>query len=145
MHDYMATELLHEVKEHTRLLRAILKTLYHLNPHNVTAGHIVRLGDTMIDITPGSKIQFTLTPAPSGATFVPAASIFTSDTAGVTVDSSDGLIADVSIADGVIAGTTFIITWTYTNADGNTATTSISETIVAPTIDVTGGTLERTV
>jgi len=145
MHDYLASEILKELHEQTVLLRSIQRILKHANPRNVTSGELSK-GDPMAPIIPGSLHIFTVTPEPTDATFIPTDSVITSsDTvnAPVTVDET-GLIGTVSIAADAPVGTEFTLTWTYTNADGTTATASITETIVAAVVDVTGGTIEQT-
>lgn len=152
MQDYIAQRLHQEVREHTFLLQEIARSLgkierilTHLNISNVTSGTIK--GDTDMPLTPGSTATFTVTPEPSNATLLEHGSVWSSTdntNAPVTVDST-GLIATVTFPETATVGAPFTLTWTYTNADGTYATASISETIVAPVIDVTGGTITQTI
>lgn len=109
---------------------------------------IVKEND-MIPIAPGSSPVFTATPEPQGDTLNPSQPIPTwtsSDEANapVSVDST-GLVATVAIASGATVGNTFTLTINYTNADGTTATGSLTETIVAPPpVDITSFTIQQT-
>jgi len=95
----------------------------------------------MTPITPGSTPQYAITIEPTDATFVAASSVWTtSDATNAPVSpSDDGKSVIVDVSKDASVGTTFAVTWTYTNADGTIATASVTETVVAPVVDVTGG------
>lgn len=139
MHDYLASEILKTQLETNHLLREILNVLRH----NITSGTISQ-GDPMQLATPGSTLGFTVTPAPADATIITDASVWTSSDPTNAPVTGNGLSASVTLAANAPVGGTFTLTWTYTNADGTTATTTITETVVAPVIDVTGGDIEQT-
>lgn len=151
MHDNIASELLREIKNLVQDTRELLHNtrniLHHLR--NNVIGGVIHLpqGEHKDMLTPGSKATFTVAVQPTGATVVPGASKWTTDNASVTIESvsADGLTAIVDIGTDVAPDTTFTVTWNYTNADGTAATpASIQETVVAPVIDVTGGTITET-
>jgi hypothetical protein len=89
----------------------------------------------MLPIAPGYSPVFTATPLPAGSFLTPGTAVpvmSSSDTtnAPVTVDPT-GLIGTVVIPASAVVGTTFVLTETYTNADGTLATGSATFTIVA--------------
>jgi hypothetical protein len=137
-------EILHELKE-------IRRELHHKTA--VTGGIMYQQGNPMalLPIAPGNSPQFAVTPTPTGVTTLAANTVWSSsDTtnAPVTANASDatGLTATVNIPSTAVVGTTFTLTWTYTNADGTVATpATLSLTIVALVTDVTGGTMAQVV
>ena len=139
MHDYLASEILNTQHETNHLLREIL----HALRHNVTSGTISQ-GDLMQLATPGSTLGFTVTPSPANATVLTDASVWTSSDPTNAPVTGNGLSASVTLAADAPVGGAFTLTWVYTNADGTTATATIAETVIAPVIDVTGGTIEQT-
>lgn len=141
MHDYLASEILKQVHEQTELLRTIRQILQH----NIQGGRIRRIGDTMTPINPGSAPQYAVTVTPADATFIASDSVWTTsdETNAPITPSDDGKSVVVNIPSTAPLGSTFVITWSYTNADGTTATAAVTETIVAPVVDVTGGTVAQ--
>jgi hypothetical protein len=119
---------------------------------DVCGGVMSQRGDPMalLSIAPGNSPQFEVTPTPAGVTTAAANAVWSSsDTtnAPVTANSADAadLSATVNIPSEAVAGTDFVLTWTYTNADGTTATVTGSYTIVAVVEAVTGGTMAQSV
>jgi hypothetical protein len=160
MHDYLAAELLKEVREliagqreENKLLREILHELKHpRKPNRVTGGNIKEI--TMVPISPGNSPKFQVTPTFSGDPFV-------LDGSKAAVSSSDPVNFPVSLdltndaegrtfvapipADAIIVGGSEVVTvtWTYTNVDGVVATVSGTVTEVGIVDDVTGGTFAQ--
>lgn len=131
--EHLLKEILQELREIRRELR-----------QPITAFVIQEI--TMLSISPGNSPIFTATPIP--ATSVPSAppTWTTSDTtnAPITVDKT-GLIATVDIPPSATVGASFVLTVSYTNADGTVATGTTSQTIVAsPSQDITSFTIAQT-
>ena len=102
----------------------------------------------LLPIAPGFSPVYTATPQPAGTFPAPGnLPVWTSSdpvNAPVTMDPT-GLIGTVNIPATAIAGVSFTLTITYTNADGTVATGSLVQTIVAaPPADITGFTIAQT-
>lgn len=133
---WLLMEIIHE-------LRAIRRELAHPSTH-ITHFHIQET--TMLAIAPGNSPVFTATPVPSTSVPSTPPTWTSSDTtnAPASVDPT-GLIATVAIPTSAVAGTSFTLTVSYTNADGTVATGSTSQTIVAPASpDITSFTVDQT-
>ena len=156
---------IHEAIEHTnrllwKSLEVQIASMGYLaqiadnsNPlRDITGGTIRQIGNPMalLPIAPGNSPQFGVTPTPAGVTALAANTVWSSsDTtnAPVTMNAADatGLSATVNIPSTAVVGTAFTLTWTYTNADSKVATATISLTISALVIDVTGGSIAQIV
>lgn len=101
--------------------------------------------NTMTPSAPGNSIVVDFTPVPANATLTTPPTIVSSDNtnAPIVVDPT-GLIATVNLPNDAVVGTAFTLTCSYTNPDGNAATGTFSDTIVAPVVDVTGFTSAQT-
>jgi len=100
-------------------------------------------------LTPGSTAVYTATPLPTGSlpTKENPATWVSSDLVNAPISSVDelGLNATVAPPASAIAGSTFVLTVSYTNADGTVATGSVSDSIVAaPSPDITSFSVART-
>jgi hypothetical protein len=98
----------------------------------------------MVPLAAGQIATFSTTPIPATSAPDPTKIVWTSsDTtnAPLTPNTSDttGLSVLVAFPSTVVAGVTFSLTVSYTNADGTTATQTNSFTTVAPPVpNVTG-------
>ena len=141
------------LQENNLLLRESNKLLHRLTHDNVTGGKIIRIGDTMLSITPGNTPKFQVSPSFSGAAFAlvaAQASVTSSDTTNfpVNLDPTDptGTIFEAPIpttANPPAGGEPITITWTYTNTDGSVATVTGTVTEEGIVDDVTGGTFAQ--
>lgn len=147
-------DLCRELRELNRLLRQVIHLLLNRTKYTVTGGFILRVGDLMVQISPGNSPKFQVTPAFSG---VP----FTLDGSKAAIESSDAVNFPVALdLDSDPQGLTFVaaipadaqpvggsedvvITWTYTNLDGTVATVTGTVTEVGIVDDVTGGTFAQ--
>jgi len=134
--------------ESIRLQRLTVRLLLGLETQlNRIDGFVISQQETpMLPIAPGNSPVFTATPEPAGAVpSVPPTWISSDETnAPITVDAT-GLVATVAIPEAATVGASFVLTISYTNADGTVATGSTSQTIVAkPVPDITGFTIEQT-
>lgn len=94
-------------------------------------------------ITPGSNNVFQAALSPAPATLANPVQWSSSDTtnAPVTADPTDSTKATVAVAASAPVGTSFTLTASYTNPDGNVATGSASFTVTEP--DVTSITITQ--
>ena len=153
MHDLIGKQILENIKEQNRLLRTIAhyaKAIFDELRHNVTSATISRQGDPMTPILPGGSYTYTATLTPPNATVIPADCVFSLSNNGpnptdtVLVDVTDE-VATVEVAATAAAGLEYTVAFSYTNADGTVVqATSITETVVAAAIDVTGASIQRT-
>ena len=127
---YTQKQLLFEI---SCLLRLILKAV---SPA-VTQIEIARTGDTVNPIVPGSGPTYLATLTPAVTPVAADVAWISSDpvNAPVTLSSADptGLTAVVDVPAGTVVpavGFPFVLTMTYTNADGTTASGTVSDTIV---------------
>jgi hypothetical protein len=141
---------LHRILETEQaILRRLSEIEKHLNPHHIHRFTITQSGDNTMPLTPlapGNSPVFTATPVPSTAVPATPPTWTSSDTtnAPVSVDAT-GLVATVAIPASAPVGTAFVLTVSYTNADGTVATGSFSGTIVAPpSPDISSFTIEQT-
>lgn len=148
-HRRRASEILCEFCELERLER---ERRHHNHHHNrITGGVIARFGDRMLPIAPGNSPQFQVTPTPAGVPTLAAQTSWTvtgtsGATATINADDSTGSTVTVAIPEGATTPFSDTLTWTYTNADGTTATAStplVDST--QPVVDVTGGTIAQIV
>lgn len=132
-----------------RLLLKVIRLLI-LHSNRIYGFVITQQGDfpmALLPIAPGYSPEFTATPIPTDAVLSSVPTWTTSDetNAPITVDAT-GLIVTVAIPTTATVGTSFVLTISYTNADGAVATASTTQIIVAaPPVDVTGFTIEQTV
>lgn len=132
-------------KEILRICREILVLILEYR-NRVLSLRMVQLGEIMTSFAPGYSPEFQIVVAPTNATTVPTGfALVSSDptnviaTQNLTADPT-GSTFTVTIVSGASVGEIVTLTATYTNADGTSATLSITETVVAPpppSIDVT--------
>jgi hypothetical protein len=135
-------QLSYVLEEQNRLLREILHRLPHYG-HPIT-GFTAIQETSMVPLAAGQTATFSTTPIPSTSVPIASSIVWTSsDTtnAPVTPNTADptGLSTLVVFPSTVVAGVTFSLTVSYTNADATIATETTSFTTVAPAAsDVTG-------
>jgi len=150
MQDEILLGILQSLRKIVSLLSDILKQLKR--PHHWIEGFLISkqggFNVALVPVAPGFSPVYTATPIPAGAFPAPGnvPTWTSSDTtnAPVTADST-GLIGTVAIPTTATVGAGFVLTVSYTNADGTVATGSLSQTIVAaPSPDITGFTITQT-
>lgn len=149
MPDKILHTILRYMQEILHLLREVINLLKIR--HNRIDGFVIsQQGETpmaLLAIAPGNSPVFTATPVPTTSVPSTPPTWTSSDTtnAPVTVDTT-GLVATVAIPATAVVGTGFVLTVSYTNADGTVATGVTSQTIVAtPSPDITSFTIAQTV
>ena len=140
-------EILKIVRDIEKNQKMFLELFYKFN--RILGGVMSQLGDDeMISISAGNSPVYGVVPTPDGVSTFAAQTVWSSsDTvnAPVTANAADptGLTATVAIATTAPVGTSFTLTWTYTNVDGTVVTVTLAQTTVAPVVDVTGGTMAQ--
>jgi len=129
--------------------RLLVRYLRRNRNRRIECFRLHRKDSLVTPLTPGSTAVYTATPVPAGSlpTKANPATWVSSDPVNAPISSVDelGLNATVAPPASAIAGSTFVLTISYTNADGTVATGSVSDVVVAaPSPDIASFIVART-